>query len=68
MANKQVKIKIVTDSNGNAHTSYECEGFGGSSCESVSDLMSILGSVENKEINDDAYNHEIPIPVPVSNM
>ena len=64
---KRVKIKITTDANGDAKTHYECEGFGGSSCETIADLMSVLGSVESTKTTDEAYNQEVPLGQPNEN-
>ena len=43
---------------------YECEGFEGTACENVADIMANLGNVSEKKANEDAHQYEIPIPVP----
>lgn len=62
---KQVNISIKKDRDGEYAIFYEVDGFTGTSCDIVSQMMSNIGTVTDKKLNQSAYNNEIPIPVPV---
>lgn len=62
---KRVKVKVRLDKNNDPVVEYECEGYGGTTCEEVGDLMAMLGSVQNKETTEDAHRipNELPNPL-----
>lgn len=56
---KKVIVKIGKD----GHINYECEGYVGDECKSVSEMMSNLGQVA--PLDDKCESFQIPIPDPV---
>jgi len=64
MSVKQVKVNIKPDSSGEFKIHYECEGFVGTECDGIAEIMAQLGTVQDTKPTDDAYQHEIPVPVP----
>lgn len=61
---KTVKITLVPDGPNDYKAKYELDGFVGTECDGISQLMGQLGTVSDHKVTDDAYTHEIPIPVP----
>lgn len=61
---KKVKVSIRPDSGGEYKIHYECEGFEGTECEGIAEIMQHLGTVEKKTTTDDAHAYKIPVPVP----
>ena len=64
MSQKQVKITIAKDKQGEFVAKYEVEGYAGLGCDEVAQVLSALGNVTDRKTTDSAYQMEIPVPVP----
>ncbi len=61
---KTINFTLKKDDDGNYKIHYECNGFEGSGCDNIAEIMATMGQMSDKKTTDDVHTREIPVPVP----
>jgi hypothetical protein len=64
---KKIRIKLEPDESGEFGAKYSCEGFGGTNCDSVEEILSSVGRVTDRKETEDAHAFKVPVPIPSRN-